>query len=540
MQKGKAQGDSMEFDKVELKNFLVELKNLNNLVPIQILEVLGKNEFTIEDAIKEFYRFGADFIDFVFIGVKSFEKFQLEIYVRLKRDEFEKCSLQFLFLDVTMSRQLEEAKYKKHFKSIFLSKIAHEFKNPLISIKELINQIPLILDPKDKEKIELTKDLLDFMLMLVSDFSLVSSEVQINKALVNRTDVYLDSFSKFCISITKHMYIKDHGENGRNVDELIFSEIDRTLPEVIKTDEIKLKQIIMNLLSNSLKFSKNGFIKLKIKKARMENKDFAKFSVIDSGCGIDPEVSGHLFEEFSKTTKNNNAFGCGLGLSIVKELTSLLGVQIRYKRNAAKGLSKFFFYLPIEVCEERLAESRSMSAGGFSESYFSTSVLGNSRETLRKDDGFFISPRLKSLEQGLSSPKQAPSTAKRIIVVDDEKLVRGSQVRMLKAFFEKAGREVEILEADDGLEALHLIYQSLNAGKVIECIMMDETMKYLCGSLCASFIKNLVELQLVPAIPVFLVTAYLDKFTDEDIHAKGIAKVFSKPLTNCVLSEIFV
>jgi CheY-like chemotaxis protein len=336
------------------------------------------------------------------------------------------------------------------------------------------------------------------------------------------------------------MYIKDHGENGRNANELIFSEIDRTLPKVLKTDEIKLKQIIMNLLSNSLKFTKNGFIKLKIKRAKVDSTDFAKFSIIDSGCGIDPEVSGHLFEEFSKTTKNNNAFGCGLGLSIVKELTSLLGVQIRYKRNTAKGLSKFFFYLPIELGEEKLPVIRTVSSRKLSESDFSVSVLGNSQDTLRKESDYFISPRLKSLEQGSSTPKQSPTDAKRIIVVDDEKLVRGSQVRMLKAFFEKAGRVVEILEADDGLEALHLLYESLNSGKVIECIMMDETMKYLCGSLCASFIKNLVELQLVPAIPVYLITAYLEKFADEDIQAKGITKVFSKPLTNTVLSEIFV
>jgi len=261
---------------------------------------------------------------------------------------------------------------------------------------------------------------------------------------------------------------------------------------------------------------------------------------VDSGSGIDPDIK--LFEEFEKTGKMNNAFGAGLGLSIVKELTSLLGIQIKYKRNDLKGLSKFYFYIPLEIGVQGIELGQKCRSQVFSDQFMSSVSISSddSKCTVIQNDCFVlpVGMRIPALV-ALTDVDIQLISRKRIIIVDDEKLVRESEMRMLKTFFHDKGVDVELHEASDGLECLHLVYALLNEGKSIECILMDETMKYLCGSLCSSFINSLVDLRVIPKIPIYLVTAYMDKFADEDITAKGIKSIISKPLSMSKLSDIF-
>jgi signal transduction histidine kinase len=121
--------------------------------------------------------------------------------------------------------------------------------------------------------------------------------------------------------------------------------LDPSLPAVIATDMARLKQVLKNLLANAFKFTKQGSVVLDI--APVEGKRIA-FSVVDTGIGIPAEKQKIIFEAFQQAdgTTSRQYGGTGLGLSISRELTRLLGGEIRVESEPGRG-SRFTLYLPL-------------------------------------------------------------------------------------------------------------------------------------------------------------------------------------------------
>ena len=133
-------------------------------------------------------------------------------------------------------------------------------------------------------------------------------------------------------------------------------EYDKNLPEVFNSDQVKISQILMNLIGNSIKFTKDGDIWVRAKKIDSEEDNFnIKFEVEDSGIGITKEKQEHLFESFSQGSIqiNRKYGGTGLGLSIVKGLIDILKGKIYLKSVLGKG-STFFFELPLLRSHEEI------------------------------------------------------------------------------------------------------------------------------------------------------------------------------------------
>ena len=141
----------------------------------------------------------------------------------------------------------------------------------------------------------------------------------------------------FAVELIKNIW------KNKNSRVLIKKEIDKEIEEYINTDEIRVKQIIINLLSNSLKFTKMGSVTLVCSNF---NKDYILIMVKDTGIGMKEEQIEKLNEEGTLFLKNNNnnQFGSGLGLSVVKDMVKILGKDFKVESKYNEG-SKISFLL---------------------------------------------------------------------------------------------------------------------------------------------------------------------------------------------------
>jgi len=118
---------------------------------------------------------------------------------------------------------------------------------------------------------------------------------------------------------------------------------------IAESDEIRIKQIILNFISNAVKFMKYGNIELRCKPKKLENKFFIKISVKDNGIGIKEADKAKLFKDFGMIENEgkiiNNHFGSGLGLSICKSISYRLGLKLNFNSEHMKG-SKFYILIP--------------------------------------------------------------------------------------------------------------------------------------------------------------------------------------------------
>jgi two-component system sensor histidine kinase BarA len=265
-----------------------------------------------------------------------------DLFCKYNRGEDE---LEILLNDISKLK-LHEMQIK--LKSTFLSKIAHEFKNPLVSLTELVNQSKedlnkYVLPESIMKKSIFTcfnnmKALSDYLLILISDLNHFSESQMGIKSEYVKQSTKLSDVLEFCENITMCLLKKTNKQGN-----IIFKKfVDNSVPSVIQTNEAKLKQVIINLLSNAVKFTYRGRISIDI---FCEGLRFIKILVKDSGTGMKEEQQQKIFAPFQKSHMNGNELGSGLGLSIVKEIVENLGGKIGFSSYANVG-SQFWFTIP--------------------------------------------------------------------------------------------------------------------------------------------------------------------------------------------------
>lgn len=254
--------------------------------------------------------------------------------------------LEILFNDVTRTKTKEKQNAEFKYKSLFLSKVAHEFKNPLICIGELIEQShdQAPAESSLKKTLDQIKSLSNFLLVLVKDLNYFS-EYQMGKnstSFEKETDLF--ELVDFCKNITNSLLVKAGKNNSINFN-INFHDL---LPRIIFTDEWRLKQVLINLLSNSVKFTMIGNIYLQIKIDINElSEKVLVFSVKDTGLGMNEVMSKNLFKPFNKGNFKYNEMGSGLGLVIVNEIASKLGSGVKFHSLPNQG-SHFWFSIPLK------------------------------------------------------------------------------------------------------------------------------------------------------------------------------------------------
>ncbi len=231
----------------------------------------------------------------------------------------------------------EKTEYASALKANFFSTISHELRTPLYAVTG-ITDILIEDDPKKEQKKHLKnlKTSGEYLL------SLINNVLQINKFDADKMEVNNVEFNlRSMISNIKETlsYLKKENNNDIQV------EIDSTIPELLKGDSLKLKQVIVNLLNNALKFTYDGNVWLTVERLKTVNGDIdLKISVKDDGIGISEEIQSRIFDDFSQKSirLDRNYEGIGLGLAIVKRLLNAIGSEIKVDSTVDNGATFYF------------------------------------------------------------------------------------------------------------------------------------------------------------------------------------------------------
>jgi len=243
----------------------------------------------------------------------------------------------------------EEAIIASKAKSSFLANMSHEIRTPLngvIGMSEILATTELTTTQKDYvDTIETSSQLLLSLINDVLDFSKIESgNLSLNQHSTSLRETFYD------IAAIVGLEIKEKS--------LALSlDIDPKVPARVMADDHRIRQVLLNLMSNAVKFTRNGSVTMRLSVC-LENKTQPDsinllFEVVDTGIGINEEKQQHIFQAFAQEDASitKQFAGTGLGLAISSQLVELMGGTIGLESKKDKG-SRFYFTLPFEIVDD--------------------------------------------------------------------------------------------------------------------------------------------------------------------------------------------
>ena len=366
--------------------------DINNDDFMRVISMLSKYIKKNSNQSQNFEYFGRKKIQLITdkenITTSTVKELYLKILFKYNSDS---NSYQFLFIDE--SQYQYDLIFKRFAQQI--SMYLHDFKNPLISLNEKVIELKEMFtnihlhSHSDKAIFEFGKDFINefsFLSITTSDcVEMIKSYGSFSKKIVEpnssiKLDLSLFNLKDILSYIKEWIDIKLAQSNK----EIVFSiNYDRTIPKdfILCSDKLKLKQVLINILSNSFKFTERGFISLLVARESIDNKDYIKFVIQDSGIGMSEKTKQNLFQPyFTRNEGKNNKDGCGLGLVITQMMSANLGKAIEVESIEGQG-TKMWFY-----CEEKTPMKGMMSSTLFKKrkEMFSDNVIAimnNNSET---------------------------------------------------------------------------------------------------------------------------------------------------------------
>ena len=232
-------------------------------------------------------------------------------------------------------------------KQQFLSNMSHEIRTPMNAIIGFTKVVlKTDLTAKQKEYLTAIKISGDALIVLINDI-LDLAKVDAGKMTFEETPF------KLAVSISAMLHLFEPKIQEKNL--ALVKEYDPRIPEVLVGDPVRLHQIILNLVSNAVKFTSNGSITVSVRLVgEDEETALIEFAIADTGIGITPTKIEKIFENFQQATSDTSRLfgGTGLGLAIVKQLVEPQGGTINVKSKVDEG-STFSFILPFKKTMEK-------------------------------------------------------------------------------------------------------------------------------------------------------------------------------------------
>lgn len=257
------------------------------------------------------------------------------------RAELEETNRGVLALYAELDAQAEQLREATELKSRFLAYMSHEFRTPINSIRSITR---LLLDRVDGPLTEEQEKQVSFVQQNATEFAeMVDDLLDLAKVEAGRVEISPAWFEMVDLFSALRGMFKPVLTNP--AVSLVFEE-PHDVPKLY-TDDRKLSQILRNFISNALKFTPKGEVRVS---ARFEGDGMVTFSVTDTGIGISPEFHESIFQDFSQVQSplQKRLRGTGLGLSLSKRLAELLGGRVRLDSATGRG-SVFSVTIPVQL-----------------------------------------------------------------------------------------------------------------------------------------------------------------------------------------------
>lgn len=387
--------------------------------------------------------------------------------------------------DLKMIEQLniarDQADKANQAKSDFLSSMSHEIRTPLnaiVGFSQALEEEDLPESAKEEVK--------DIMMASQGLLEIVNGILDISKIESGKIEIVNTEYS--FKDVYDNLVVLTKARMGDKPLEFRTS-YDESIPHVLYGDHTRVKQVILNILTNAVKYTREGYIDFRVSSIIKDDICRLIISVEDSGIGIKEENIDKLFSRFERLDldKNITIEGTGLGLAITKKLVDIMGGKIVVQSIYGKG-SKFTIAIDQRVIHKEITE-------------------------------------IKTAEEKVDMTK-TDFTGKKILIVDDNKINLKVASRLLQNY------NVDTTQIDSGIECIDRIKN----GEVYDLILLDDMMPKMSG------VETLTNLKQIEGfnIPTVALTANAIEGMKEKYLESGFDDYLAKPIDKLELNKIIV